>query len=251
MILLLITIMILAFICEYIDSSLGMGYGTILSPVLLIMGLEPFIVVPSILFSEAFTGCSSTIFHHKRGNVDFGKKKSKGILALISFMSVIATIGSVWIIVHGLTKFFIKLYIGVLVILMGLLLLFLKRKFTFSWKKIGAIGILSAFNKSISGGGFGPVVTAGQITSGRRTKKSIGITGACEVTVCVAGFIMYLILNGLIDLTIGICMAISGVLATPFATKTTMKIKDEIMAKKIVGLICIGLGIFTIIKLMI
>ncbi len=30
----------LAFLCEFIDSSMGMGFGTILSPVLLLLGFE-------------------------------------------------------------------------------------------------------------------------------------------------------------------------------------------------------------------
>ncbi|MCK4232918.1 hypothetical protein KAX75_00695, partial [candidate division WOR-3 bacterium] len=54
----------LAFCCEYIDSSLGMGYGTILSPVLIIMGFDPLIVVPSILLSQAVGGFTASIFHH-------------------------------------------------------------------------------------------------------------------------------------------------------------------------------------------
>lgn len=41
------------FLCEFIDASMGMMYGTILSPVLIIAGFEPVLVVPSILFSQA------------------------------------------------------------------------------------------------------------------------------------------------------------------------------------------------------
>ena len=46
----------LAFFCEFVDSSLGMGFGTILSPVLLLMGFEALDVVPAVLFSECITG---------------------------------------------------------------------------------------------------------------------------------------------------------------------------------------------------
>ena len=45
-----------AFACELIDSGLGMGYGTILTPTLLLMGFAPEIVVPAILFSELLSG---------------------------------------------------------------------------------------------------------------------------------------------------------------------------------------------------
>jgi uncharacterized membrane protein YfcA len=45
----------LAFICEFMDSSLGMGYGTTLTPLLLLMGFEPLQVVPAVLMSECVT----------------------------------------------------------------------------------------------------------------------------------------------------------------------------------------------------
>lgn len=37
-IIILLLIFILEFCCEFIDSSLGMGYGTLMSPILLILG---------------------------------------------------------------------------------------------------------------------------------------------------------------------------------------------------------------------
>jgi uncharacterized membrane protein YfcA len=62
---------------------------------------------------------------------------------------------------------------------MGILLLS-RKKFTFSWKKIYLIGILSGFNKGLTGGGFGPVTTAGQMIGGRNGKNSIGTTTFAE-----------------------------------------------------------------------
>ena len=66
-----IVIIVLAFVCEYIDSSLGMGYGTTLTPLLLIMGYNPLQIVPAILLSELFTGLSAAFFHHKLKNSNF------------------------------------------------------------------------------------------------------------------------------------------------------------------------------------
>ena len=42
----------IAFLAEYVDSTLGMGYGTTLTPVLLLMGYEPMQVVPAVLLSN-------------------------------------------------------------------------------------------------------------------------------------------------------------------------------------------------------
>jgi len=57
-----------------------------------------------------------------------------------------------------------KTYIRILVVFMGAVLL-LNKTFTFSWQKMMAVGIFSAFNKALSGVGFGPVVTGCQIIS--------------------------------------------------------------------------------------
>lgn len=42
----IIMIVIGAFICEYVDSTLGMGYGTTLTPSLLLVGFSPMQIVP-------------------------------------------------------------------------------------------------------------------------------------------------------------------------------------------------------------
>ena len=55
------------------------------------------------------------------------------------------------------------------------------------------IGILSAFNKGLSEGVFGPVVTSGQILAGQRHKGAIGVTTLAEAPICIIGFFTYLI----------------------------------------------------------
>ncbi|MCD6337220.1 MAG: hypothetical protein J7M01_03180, partial [Candidatus Marinimicrobia bacterium] len=67
----IILIIFAAFICEIIDSSLGMLYGTILSPSLIIAGFDPLIVVPSILLSQAVGSFIASIMHHRLDNAHF------------------------------------------------------------------------------------------------------------------------------------------------------------------------------------
>ena len=58
-----ITIVIIAFFAEYIDSTLGMGYGTTLTPLLILFGFEPLQVVPAVLLSELVTGLLAGFTH--------------------------------------------------------------------------------------------------------------------------------------------------------------------------------------------
>ncbi|MBM3284749.1 MAG: sulfite exporter TauE/SafE family protein, partial [Candidatus Aminicenantes bacterium] len=68
-----LVVIALAYVCEYIDSSLGMGYGTTLTPLLMIAGFKPLQIVPSILLSEFITGLLAGFFHHRHKNVNFKK----------------------------------------------------------------------------------------------------------------------------------------------------------------------------------
>jgi len=65
-----IAIAAVSFAAEYVDSILGMGYGTTLTPVLLLIGFAPLEVVPALLVSQLLAGLLSGSVHHSMGNVD-------------------------------------------------------------------------------------------------------------------------------------------------------------------------------------
>jgi uncharacterized membrane protein YfcA len=66
----IIVIVSLAFLCEYMDSTLEMGYGTTFIPVLLMLCFTPLQIVPAVLLSELFSGLLVGFFHHLEGNVN-------------------------------------------------------------------------------------------------------------------------------------------------------------------------------------
>lgn len=140
----LVIIALMAFICEYIDSSLGMGYGTVLSPALIIMGFDPLAVVPAVLFSQAMGGFVAAAFHHRFLNVNFGPRtRDSKIVYVITAFGMAATIIAALVAVN-IPKELLRTYIGLVILAMGIIIL-LKRKFRFSWKKIIGLGVLSAF----------------------------------------------------------------------------------------------------------
>ena len=80
----ILAIFLAAHLCEYVDSSLGMGYGTTLTPVLLLAGFEPLQIVPAVLLSEFVTGLAAGLLHHHEGNIDFLRdRKAQGTLLLL------------------------------------------------------------------------------------------------------------------------------------------------------------------------
>lgn len=239
----------IAFISEYLDSGLGMGYGTALAPILIIMGYQPLKVVPAILVSQLVTDIAACVSHHSCSNVNFKINSADFKVALtLGIVSSIGVIISV-IIALKIPKWLLTLYIGILVTLMGLLILFtVNRPMRMSWRKIMGISFLASFNKGISGGGYGPLVMGGQILSGVNAKNAVGITAFAEAITCVIGFIVYLIMGKAIDWKLTALLLISAVPAVPFAALTVKSVPSDRL-KKYVGVLITILGIFTILKI--
>ncbi|MCK4850541.1 MAG: sulfite exporter TauE/SafE family protein [Phycisphaerae bacterium] len=269
----IVTIIILAFLCEYMDSTLGMGYGTTLTPVLMLFGFEPMSIIPAVLLSELITGLLAGFFHHREGNVDLKPTtadifKIRNMLSplgyiekfkktvplhlkvalLLALCSVVGTVAAVFIAVN-IPKFWLKLYIGLLVLTMGIVILVcLRREFKFSWKKITFLGLIASFNKGMSGGGYGPVVTGGQILSGVEGKSAVGITSLAEGLTCLTGVIAYMLVSrNLLNWRLAPWLIIGAVLSVPLSAKS-VRIIDTKTLKLAIAILTIILGTVTVIK---
>ena len=269
----IITIVLIAFLCEYLDSTLGMGYGTTLTPVLLLMDFSPMEIIPAILLSELITGLLAGFFHHREGNVDL-KPKSADIFKitkmlsplgyidtfrktvplhlkvalLLAVCSIVGTVTAVFVAVN-IPRFWLKLYIGCLVLSMGIVILVCFNKdFKFSWGKIGFLGLIASFNKGMSGGGYGPVVTGGQILSGVESRSAVGITSLAEGLTCFVGVIVYILISrDLISWKLAPWLIIGAIASVPLSVKS-VKIIDAKKLKLAIAILTIVLGLFTIIK---
>ena len=267
----IVAIPMLAFVCEYVDSTLGMGYGTTLTPAFLIMGFAPMQIVPVILLSELISGISAAFFHNHEGNVNF-KLETTGIpeiierfrclgciegfkqviplhlkiAILLAACSVVGTVSAVFIAVN-IPKLWLKLYIGCLVLSMGLAILFcINKKFRFSWRKVSFLGVVASFNKGMSGGGYGPVVTGGQILSGVEGKSAIGITSLAEGLTCLVGIISYMLISkDPLEWQLAPWIIVGAVLSVPLSAKSVKLIPPKEL-KMAIAVLTIILGTYTV-----
>ncbi len=243
----ILLIVILSIIMEIIDSSLGMMYGTLLSPLLLMFGFSPQLVVPAILLSQATGGIAGTIFHHKYKNADFYglTHHMKIVLAVVS-SGIIAVMMGVFF-ASSIPEEMLKIYIGSIAVSMGILCL-LKFRYAFKWWKITAVGFLASFNKSATGGGFGPLSSTGKILSGIDSKVSVATTTFAEVPLCIIGFITYVLLRGFpepsLPLTLMAGAIVGGMVGPVICTKI-----NEIKMRRIVGVLAIVSGALILIKM--
>ena len=245
-----ILITVLAFAGELIDSSMGMLYGTLLTPFLIILGFEAGVAVPAVLLSQAVGGLTASYFHHRFQNGDFSIKdkqlsKDFKIVLVVTSLGILATIFSVFVAV-SIPKIYVKLYIATLVIMMGILVL-RKITFNFSWKKLYGIGILSAFNKGLTGGGYGPVVTSGQTIIGNHYKSTVATTTFAEGPICIVGFLTYFILKGFSDWQFLLALTLGAALAAPIGALLTSKF-NEAKVKPILGWLTIISGTWMLIQ---
>ena len=269
-------IVIVAFLCEYMDSTLGMGYGTTLTPVLLLFGFSPMQIVPAVLLSELLSGLLASFFHHREGNVNlkpttmdifkianmlsplgYIEKFKKTVplhlkvALLLSVCSIVGTVAAVFVAV-SIPKFWLKLYIGWLVLAMGMVILIcFNKKFNFSWKKITFLGIIASFNKGMSGGGYGPIVTSGQILSGVEGKSAVGITSLAEGLTCLVGVLTYILVSkSIIDWKLAPWIIAGAIFSVPLSAKS-VKIISTKKLKLAIAALTIILGTVTIIKTLI
>ncbi|MHA1555907.1 MAG: sulfite exporter TauE/SafE family protein [Candidatus Heimdallarchaeota archaeon] len=306
-----VVITILAFICEYMDASLGMGYGTTLTPVLLFFVEDFAMIVPAVLLSELIAGIVSATFHIIFKNVKIGKEekakdlteglnsdiietrtessitspsditienKHNGngltdslsnltrdtkVVLILAFFGVLGALASsvISVVYHSSEAFNFgaKIYIGLMVMAMGIVIVVLRNKEQkFSYKKIISLGVIAGFNKGLSGGGYGPITVSGQILAGREGRSAIASTSISESIVCFVGVSAYIVTNlimmnrGNLEITwdyLGWApyLIVGAVLSAPLAALTTKKLKAKWL-KIAVGWGTIALGLFSIIR---
>jgi len=222
----------LAFACEYVDSTLGMGYGTALTPILLLFGFVPAEVVPAVLLSELATDVAGAFLHHRAGNVSFRRGSPHLRIALvIGLVSAAGAIAGVVASVSLPTRV-VKTYIASLVLAMGGLMILQHRRGVrvFSWRRLAGLlgmGGVASFNKGLSGGGYGPLMMPSQIVSGVAAKNAVGITSFAEAFTCLVGIAAYLVLRPSTSWHVAPPLLLGAVLAVPFAALTVRRLPQR------------------------
>ncbi|MGQ9651719.1 MAG: sulfite exporter TauE/SafE family protein [Phycisphaerae bacterium] len=240
----LLAVFLAAFICEYIDSALGMGYGTTLTPMLVMFGFEPLAVVPCVLVSELITGATAALMHHRDGNVDFLRdKNARGTAILLSVLSVVGAVVAVKL-ASKLSVPGLRLAIAMVILATGVFTLAtVRQQLRYRKHHIIAVGAIAAFNKGLSGGGYGPLVTAGQVVSGLSPKHAVAISSLAESFVCLVAIIASLWLGKDLNWGLALPLTVGAVMSVPLATMTVRWLPEKAMRTSV--------GVMTIVLAMV
>jgi uncharacterized membrane protein YfcA len=193
-------IVFLAMFFEFMDASAGMGFGTALTPLLLILGFSPKQIVPVVMIQQGVAGLVGAFLHREFENVTWKLKPMSEtiklwlIIAITGCAAVAISITAVYA-VFKVAKVWIKLYVAVLLLVMGLVSLYQARKQRpYSPMKMFGFAFLAGFNKGVGGGGYGPVVTIGGLISGVPAKSMMAVTAISEGTVSTFSILVWLAL---------------------------------------------------------
>ncbi len=247
----ILAVFLAAMFCEYIDSSLGMGYGTTLTPLLLLAGFAPLQIVPAVLLSEFITGIGAGLLHHRDGNVDFLRdRKARGTVILLSMLSIVGAVAAVTLALR-IPKFWLSAIIATIILSVGVVILAtIRRQLAYRRSHIIALGAIASFNKGLSGGGYGPLVTGGQMVSGMPPKQAVAITSLAEGLTCFVGLTAYLLMGGGLYWWLAIPLTLGAIFSVPIATLTVRKVSEGFMRGS-VGVVTCLLGVLAFVKLLV
>jgi uncharacterized protein len=245
----------LAFVIAFLNDGLGGGYGTLSTPILLIFGYPANIAVPSVLTSEAFSETFSSIWHGRFRNINyrtFGYTTVGGIVGIVIAVLVVGVF---------LASTAAKLYIGGIAVVMGLFVIarshpWLMRHFrakenTNRPLSVG-LGAICGFNKSSTGGGYGPLSTSGFQILGLSPPKAVGTTILTKGVACIISIVLW---SGLVGIDWGMAapMAVGAFIGAPIAAWLNNYLKLRFSPTshgQLLGVIMSALGAYTVLHVL-
>ncbi|HID62660.1 MAG TPA: sulfite exporter TauE/SafE family protein [Anaerolineae bacterium] len=238
------------FAAQFIDGTLGMGYGVSSTSLLVAIGLAPAIVSASVHTAEIVTTLVSGIAHHQLGNV------KRELVISLAFPGIIGGVLGAYFLssIPGQT---IRPWVAGLLLVMGCLIVC--RFFTWTERgvagkrlsrpKMSLLGLVAGFLDAVGGGGWGPVATPSLILAENdQPHEVVGSVNLVEFFVTAAETITFALTIGLRAFRWDIVAAllVGGVIAAPAAAWVCKKLPHRVMGI-LIGVLLILLNTRTLV----
>jgi uncharacterized membrane protein YfcA len=235
---------LVGFVGQMIDGSLGMAYGVSCNTFLLALGFPPATGSASVHAAEVITTGVSGLAHFKLGNV-----RKDLFLRLLVPGIIGGGIGA-----YALTRFdgsVIKPYISGYLVLMGVIILIKglqKNPIHHEVKRgIEPLALAGGLLDALGGGGWGPLVTTTLVASGNHPRQTIGSVNASEFFVTVTESVVFILTIGLTHWQIILGLLLGGVIAAPLAAQLTRRLPTRVLMI-LVGVLIIIVSLRTILS---
>jgi uncharacterized membrane protein YfcA len=256
----LVVFLIIGFFAQFIDGTVGMGYGAFSSSILIGMGVMPALASASIHTAEIFVSLFSGVSHLKFGNV------RKDWLRLLVIPGVIGGAGGAYFLA-SIPGSAIKPFIESFLLIMGIIVLYRfvpKRASSssklssflsnprFSSRKIVGLGLVASFLDAVGGGGWGPIATPGLIlTENEEPRKVVGTVNLAEFFITIAIAVTFFIALGTEEYNwrmIGMLL-LGGAIAAPLAAYLCKRLPPRILGI-LVGTALVGYNLRTLLAIL-
>lgn len=242
--------LVVGFVAQAVDGSMGMAYGVISSSVLLAFGVPPATASASVHGAEVFTTAASAGSHAWHRNVDW-----KMLLPLAAAGVVGGCLGAY--VLAGLDSNVVKPFVIAYLALMGIWILWraghdVKPRLIRPTWVVAPLGMVGGFLDAIGGGGWGPTVSSTLVGAGQEPRRAIGTVNTAEffVTVAVSATFVWSLLSGhwaeadaLQNHAAAVGgLVVGGLLAAPFAGLIAKRVPRRPMTYAVGGLLVLLAG---------
>lgn len=252
----LIAIAIAGFFAQFIDGSLGMGYGVTSTTLLLTLGVTPALASASVHLAEIGTSAVSGASHWRLGNVNMRVLLMLGVPGGVG-----AFLGA--IVLSNLALDAARPAVSLILLVLGgvIAVRFIHGRRVAAAHRAGGsepaplggtsvrrkwalipLGLVGGFLDASGGGGWGPVTTSTLMAASRmQPRKIIGTVSGSEFIVAGAASIGFLLALGSagIDPAIVAMMLLGGAIAAPLSAWLVSRIDDRALGTSVGGLIIV------------
>ena len=223
---------VIGFVAQLVDGTIGMAYGVISTTALLSAGLSPLNVTANIHFAELLTGGLSGAFHARRGQVSWPLVRRlawSGSIGAALGALLLVTVATRW--VDGL-----KRGIAAYLLVLGVWLCWRALRRPSKRQQVvghaGALGLAGGLFDA-AGGGWGPIVTSNLMVAGLTPAVAVGSSVVAEFVVTAVHAMVFAGVGGLRpELSMAGLLA-GGVIAAPIAPRLSGRLPPRV----IVGLV--------------
>jgi uncharacterized protein len=216
--------LVIGVLAQFVDGTLGMGYGATSTSFLMTLGVPPAVSSTSVHVAEMFTTGASAASHIRFGNIN------KKLVKYLLLPGVIGSMIGAYVLSDVIDGKAIRPYISLYMIVLGGIIISKALKTNITKKRTKRLGILAIFGgfmDAVGGGGWGPIVTSTLLGRGRDPRYTIGSVNAAEFAVAFASGITFLIFEGINSWQVITGLIVGGVIAAPVAASLVNKVKRK------------------------
>ncbi len=234
---------LVGFVAQMIDGTLGMAYGVSCTTLLLHFGVLPRVASAAVHTAEVFTTGVSGLSHIRFKNID------KRLFFRLVFPGVLGAMVGAYFLSEIFDGNLIKPYVAIYLLVLGIIILIKglqnKPKIHIDVKRAGLLALIGGFMDAVGGGGWGPIVTSNIINQGKNPKETIGTVNTTEFFVAFFSTGVFLFFVGVESWPVVLGLIVGGVVAAPVGAFFASRVNKRTLMI-LVGVVIIVTSCYTV-----